>query len=104
MCVLIFFTNLSETILILRSDRDVIKIQFIGPHIMCSLFLSDLNFLYRFSKNIQISKFIKSRPVGADLFHAGDGQTDVTTITVAFLNFAKAPKNVISGKNTVKNY
>jgi hypothetical protein len=32
------------------------------------------------------------------------GQTDMTTIIVAFRNFAKAPKNVISGKNTAKNY
>jgi len=38
-----------------------------------------LIFLDRFSKNTQISNFIKIRPVGAELFHADgrlDGQTD----------------------------
>jgi hypothetical protein len=36
---------------------------------------------------------MKILPVGAELFHA-DGQTDMTNLTVAFHNFAKAPKNV----------
>jgi hypothetical protein len=35
---------------------------------------------------------MKIRPVGAELFHA-DGQTDVAKLTVAFRNFANAPKN-----------
>jgi len=39
---------------------------------------------------------MKIRPVGAELFHA-DGQTDrqadMTTLTVAFRNFACAPKS-----------
>jgi hypothetical protein len=35
---------------------------------------------------------MKIRPVGAELFHA-DGQTDMTKLTVAFRNFAKAPRN-----------
>jgi hypothetical protein len=35
---------------------------------------------------------MKIRPVGAELFHEG-GQTDMTTILVAFRNFVKAPKN-----------
>jgi hypothetical protein len=34
---------------------------------------------------------MKIRPVGAELFHAG-GRTDMTKLTVAFRNFAKAPK------------
>jgi len=37
-----------------------------------------LNFLEEFSKNPQISNFIKIRPVGAEFFHADertDGQT-----------------------------
>jgi len=34
-----------------------------------------MNFLDTFSKNTQISNFIKLHPVGAKLFHA-DGQTD----------------------------
>jgi hypothetical protein len=35
---------------------------------------------------------MKIRPVGAELFHA-DGRTDVTKLTVAFHNFANAPKS-----------
>jgi hypothetical protein len=31
-------------------------------------------------------------PIGAELFHA-DGQTDMSKLTEAFRNFAKAPKN-----------
>jgi hypothetical protein len=38
---------------------------------------------------------MKIRPVGAELFHA-DGQTDTTDLTVAFPNFANAPKSRIS--------
>jgi hypothetical protein len=52
-----------------------------------------LEFLGRFSKNTQISNFIKIRPVGAELFHA-DGGTDMTKLTVAFRNFAHAPISV----------
>ena len=32
-----------------------------------TLFMSDFKFLDRFSKNLQISNFIKLRPVGAEL-------------------------------------
>ena len=38
-----------------------------------------LEFLHRFSKDTQISNFVKIRPVGAELFHA-DGQTDMTKL------------------------
>ena len=41
---------------------------------------------------------MKIHPVGAELFHA-DRQTDTTKLTVAFRNFAKAPKNTISLKD-----
>jgi hypothetical protein len=53
---------------------------YIGLYIKYPLFLSDFNetwiFLDRCSKNSQTSNFIKIRPVGAELYHAEDGQTD----------------------------
>ena len=38
---------------------------------------------------------MKIRPMGAELFHA-DGMTEMTKQTVAFRNFAKAPRNTSS--------
>jgi hypothetical protein len=40
---------------------------------------------------------MKIRPVGAELFHVG-GQTDMKRLTVAFRNFAKAPKKCSEGE------
>jgi len=51
---------------------------YVGLHVKYRLFLSDFNktnFLEEFSKNLQISNFVKIRAVTAELFHA-DGQTD----------------------------
>jgi len=59
-----------------------------------------MNFLYRFSKNIQISNFMKIHVLGAYFFDAEgrtdkrtDGQTDMTKLIVVFHNFANAPKS-----------
>ena len=41
---------------------------------------------------IRISKSTKMLPVEADLFMRTDGQTDMSMLTVAFSNFANAPK------------
>jgi hypothetical protein len=55
--------------------------------------------LDRFSKNAQISNFIKIHPVESELLHADGqtdgrtgGRTDMTKLTVAFRNFENAPK------------
>jgi len=48
-----------------------------------------------FSKNPQISNFMKIRPVGAKLFRA-DRRTDMTSLIVAFRSFANALKNFSS--------
>jgi len=46
-------------------------------------------FRHIFVKKKSISNFTKTRPVGAELFH-GDGQTDMTKLTVAFHNVTNA--------------
>jgi len=52
-----------------------------------------LDFFYdRFSKNIHISNFMKIRPVGAEFF-LSDGLMEMKKLTVAFRNFANAPKS-----------
>jgi len=69
---------------------------YIGLNVKCPLLLSDFNetwiFSIDFEKNMQVADFMRSRPVGAEMFHA-DRQTDMTKLTVAFRNFANAPKN-----------
>ena len=45
-----------------------------------------------YSNYNQVPNFMKIHPVGAESFHA-DGRTDTTKLTVAFRNFANAPKN-----------
>jgi hypothetical protein len=56
----------------------------------------NLNVLDRFSKNTQMSNLMKILSLGAELFHA-DSRTDrrigMTTVIVAFRNFANAPRN-----------
>ena len=51
-------------------------------------------FLYRFTKNSQISDFMKIRPVVAERTDGQtEGQADMTKLIVVFRNFANAPKN-----------
>ena len=69
---------LPETFLILRwTERDIIQNVYRSSckvTVIIARFWWYLNFLDRFSKNPQISNFMKIRPVGGELFHA-DGQT-----------------------------
>jgi hypothetical protein len=51
-----------------------------------------IEFSRQIAEKYSNTKFMKIRPVGAELFHA-DEQTDMTMVIVAFRNFAKAPKN-----------
>ena len=55
---------------------------YIGLHVKYPIFLPDFNenviFWTDFSKNPQISSFVKIRPLGAEIFHA-DEQTDRQT-------------------------
>jgi hypothetical protein len=64
-------------------------------HVKYPLFLSDFNENWIFSTDFEKGSNIKFhliRSVGAELFHT-DRLTDMTRLTVAFHNFANAPKN-----------
>ena len=55
-----------------------------------------MNIYNRFKKNTEIQNVTNICPVGAEMFHADgrtDGPTDMTKLTVAFRNFANAPKH-----------
>jgi hypothetical protein len=69
-------------------------------HFTLVRFECNLNFLDMFSKNFQISNFMKILPVAAE-FHADrriDEQTDMTKLIVAFRSFANAPNKIYSFK------
>ena len=105
MCILIFSTTFTWNILLLRRiQRDIVinvKTSSCKVPVIFVGFSWTLDILHRFSKQSQISNFIKIRLVGAEmLFHADrqasrqtDGRTYLTKLIVVFRNFANAPKN-----------
>jgi len=97
MCVLIFSTNFSETFLILRRIQCHIATHR-RLHVQCAVILVifqwNLISLDRLSQNLQLSDFLKIRPVGVELFHA-DRRTYMAKLVVAFRSSAvlrKGPK------------
>jgi len=96
-CVFWFSLQLlSENFLILsRTEWDIIikvlRSIFKVPVILVR-FYWNLNLLNRFSKDTEISNFMKIRPVGAKFFHA-DGRTDMMKLIVAFRDLVNAPRN-----------
>jgi len=72
MCVLIFSTTFAWNISHSRINERDLTIKYISPRATCPLFLSGFNETYKFvdifSKNAQISNFIKIYPLGAELF------------------------------------
>ena len=103
---------LSENSLLRKIERDII-INVRRSSCKVALFLSELRkfeFFVSFSKNTPISEFIKSRWLGAELFHTErqtdtqtsertDGQTDMTELIVALRDFAN-----IARKSQKKEY
>ena len=71
----------------------------IGRNVKYPLFVSYFDetsiFLDRFSKNSQISNFMKIRPVGAELCYADWRTERQTKLILAFRNVANAPKYLI---------
>jgi len=72
---------------------------YIGLHAKYLLFLSDLNEIWNFStvfsKNTQISNWMKILLVGTELLHADrrDGRTEITKLIFALREFSNAPNN-----------
>jgi hypothetical protein len=90
-----WYYNLLQIFLIVwRIKRDIIICvhrSSCKAHVVVFRFYWNLSFLDRFSKNTEISNFIKIL-VGAELLNVV-GRTDILKAIVAFRNFNKAPKN-----------
>jgi len=102
---------LSETFFILRrTEREMIKYVYRSAACAVPLFLSvfnETNFLDRFSKNTQMSNFMKIRPVGAKLFSADRqtvvqcGQTDSCSVRTGRQLFSADRQTVVPRGQTV---
>jgi len=93
-CVLIFSTTFVRNIFHSEKKRARYEKIYVGLHVTCPLFLSDINktrlFSTDFRKKTQIPNFIKIRLVIPELFHA-DRRTDMMKLIDAIRNFANAP-------------
>jgi hypothetical protein len=110
MCVLIFFHsfvwnvrhfNTNSARYYYKCSQSSCKVPVISV-----VFLWNLNFLDGFSKSPQMSNLLKTRPVGAKLFHAEgerDGHTGRRKSILAFRNFANALKIVNFTSHTDKS-
>ena len=96
---------LFETFLIVTIIQRDIVIKVKRLHVKYPLFLMNLNSTWNFSTYFpkkHKQNIIQILPVGTKLLHASrwmdgrtDWRTDMTKLTVAFRNFANAPKNAI---------
>jgi len=108
-CFIYALLNLSKSPKTIKIDRNMSKLWQIVCNVKHRVFLSDfnenLNFLEKFSQNARTTNFEKTRPVKLSYsVRAGertDGRTDMTKLTVAFRNFAKAHKIHIHTDNTI---
>ena len=95
-CVLIFFTTLSETFLILRRMLRDVVINYVGLPVKYPLLLSDFNLTWTFTtdfrKILKYKILWKSARWEPSCSLRTDGQADMTKLIDAFRNFAKAPK------------
>ena len=89
---------MSETFLILKKNCErhhkSTRVFVYNTRYSCQI-LTKLEILHRFSKNNQISNFMKIRAVEAEFFHVDrrtERQTDMTKLIVAFQSFANALK------------
>jgi hypothetical protein len=78
---------------------------YIGLHVKYPLLLlqdfnKNWNFFNIYSKNAEISNFMKTLPVGAKLSHV-DGQTDMTKLIVTVYNFVTCLKTECTISQTI---